>query len=921
MSSVDLATTGVERWARVQRLFERALDVPPEERRELVEAEAKGDPRLVASVLELLAHDEDPSLLDRPVAGRLGVLAGVEPWQVGDRLGQYRLLEEIGAGGMGVVFRAEHLEGLVRQEVAIKVLYGPLLPEARERFVQEQRILAAFEHPRIARLQDFGSTPSGSTFLVMNLIRGTTILDFADERCLSVAERIELFLQVGDAVDYGHQRLVVHRDLKPANILVTDPGEVQLVDFGIAKILDPQEHLGGSVTQTAQRVLTPSYASPEQLLGRWVTTGTDVWSLGVLLFELLTGRRPFDWAGRSLVEIEQELRHQLRPKASVLFAGDDPETCERARRRSSDPGRLRRRLKGDLDHIVAHALGARPEERYGSVEALARDLRRHLQGRTILAQPPSLTDRAVKFVRRHALEVTALVTAVVCLAAFSFFLWLQSERLTQQRDLARQQRDNAEWMQSLVSDAFDLADPSLLEPSPAARRLLDQSRQRIVDDTSRPPALRADLLAQLGSIYHRLGDLENAETVLAEALEARRSSNDPDPAASAQILDRLGYVYYLQRDPRALETLHTALRQLWSAHGGDHSDIARSLAHLALALNSADHLAEAHALVLRAHAMDRRLGIDGSPEAADRLVHLATLTGRRGARDEALRLFDQALGLQRQTRGDDSVQYGLALNRMSLLFQERPQAEEGVLLLEEALAIFRQRLDEDHSLVAAGLHNLAHSYLLLGRYDQAEASIRQAEERDRRRLGAEHPHVWGDRHLLAVVLRESGRPEESFEVLEEATQAFARTLAAGHPLRLEAETDHARLLLERGEGMLALSRLGAAREAAVQTLGTDHWISAVIDIGLAEHALAEGDLEMALDRSRRAVAVLSQESIGRERWRLGEARSVLGTTLARLGRVEEGHDELRAAVSWLSELRGNARVTQRAEERLQSLED
>jgi len=907
------------RWAAAQELFERALEKPAAKRAAYVEGAVVEDPWLHEVVLDLLAFDEVSSPLDQPWLSTGGEVLDVSARE-GDRVGKYRLLERIGAGGMGRVYRAERIQGVVRHEVAIKVLHTGVSPEKRDRFLQEQRILAGLDHPNITRLLDFGTTDCGVTYLVMNLVKGTSICDFADRLEMSVEARIELFLQVCDAVDHAHRRLVVHRDLKPANVLVDDHGQVQLVDFGIAKLLNPQEHLGGEATHTGLRPMTPSYASPEQLFGRPITTATDVWALGVLLFELLAGQRPFDWSGMPWIEIERRLELEPAPKPSALFASANAKTSRLAGRRGLDPRRLRRRLRGDLDIVIGRALARDPDDRYNSAKALARDLERYLAGRPILARRPSPVYEAGKFLRRHFVAVSVLAAMVVCLFGFSVLQTLQSRRLTTERDIARQQRDKAELMSDLLASVLHLANPVNRELNQEARALLAQSTRRILTDFEGQPEAQATLLTRVGNLYHRLGDYDEAEELLTRALEIWERQGASDRLEAARALDALGFVYHEKRDPRALATLTRGLKTFWRAHKGDHPDIARALENIAKALRYEGELEKAETLLRRAIAMDRRLGNEETAEAGNRLSDLGVVVGLQGERREALALFDQALEIQSASWGPRSVPVGLTLNRKARLFLDRQRAEEGARLLRAALEIFRDLLPDDHPLVATGYHNLAHMHVLLGELEEAESLERRAWERDLRRLGEEHPSTLNDRQALAMILREQGRLAEAEEHLRHSVAVMAKRSAAEHPALLSMRNDLARVLLERGRLDLAEKELHLALEAAIAGWGPDHWRVGVVQIGLAEGALSRGDFETAHARGREAVRIFAAEGVGDGKWRLGEAKSALGAALAGLGRHGEAESNLSSAVETLRRKLGPSVTTRRAEERLSELE-
>ncbi|MEM8996457.1 MAG: serine/threonine-protein kinase, partial [Acidobacteriota bacterium] len=744
----------------------------------------------------------------------------------------------------------------------------------------------------------------------------------------TVRARIGLFLEICDAVGYAHRRLVVHRDLKPANILVAAGGQIQLVDFGIAKILAPDDAPDApdaglskgeaDETRTGARWLTPNYASPEQWLGQPVTTLTDVWALGVLLFELLSGQRPFRWGGLSPLQVERQLAAGPPPRASrAATAGGDAEG--RAARRLTDPARLERQLRGDLDAVLRRALAVDPERRYPSVEALAQDLGRYLERRPVHARS-GWGYRLRAGLRRNAVAAATVTAVFALLVAFVLSLSQQSRRLTLERDLARQERDKAELMTGLLSDVLDLADPTNRDLNPAVVALLDRGRSQIEEKLASEPELRADLLRQVGNIYRRLGDFDRAEGALLQALESLEGASATPTPLRGRLLDALGFVYHQKRDPRAPETLRRAARELRAVHRGDHPDLAEALFHLSMTRRYRGDVRSAEALLRQAHGIDRRLGLLETGAAGDRLSDLAAMVGRRGDRDEALRLFDRAIAIQRAARGPESVQEALSLNKKSLLFQERPLAGEGAALLERAIAIFERRLGPDHPLVAAGHHNLAHTYLVLGDYRAAEAAERRALAKDTERLGPNHPSTLEDRHSLALILRAAGRLDGAESELRAVMAAQVDLLPRDHPRRLMTHFDLARVVTELGRAGEARRILGDLPTAAASSLGDDHWVTGAGEIAAAEVELAAGRPELALVHAQTARRLFATGEVGRERWRLGEAKSALGEALAQLDRPREAEPFLRDAARSLGDLRGPAPSTRRAEDRLRRLE-
>jgi len=406
-------------WAAVRRIFDEIADLPPASAEGQLEERCAGDPLVAAAVRRLLhAHQHETDLLDR-VQEALAP-SDQDSSLIGRRLGNYRISREIGRGGMGSVYLAERVEGVIRKQVAVKLVRAGLDEvTVLERFRREREILAGLDHPGIARLIDGGSTEEGLPYFVMDYVEGQPIDRWCDQRRLNVTDRLILFRSVCAAVQYAHQNLVVHRDLKPGNILVTADGTVKLLDFGIAKVLTPQPATSGMTTQTIMPAMTLVYASPEQVKGEPITTLTDVYSLGVVLYELLTGRQPYSAGTGSPYEMERLICEQ--EPASPSTAGT-PE-AESAVREGA-PVRLKRRLEGDLDNIVLMALRKDPRGRYSSVEQFSEDLRLHLAKLPVIARPDTFRYLADKLIRRHPVAVaTAVLVALSTVLALGSLLW------------------------------------------------------------------------------------------------------------------------------------------------------------------------------------------------------------------------------------------------------------------------------------------------------------------------------------------------------------------------------------------------------------------------------------------------------------------------------------------------------------------
>ncbi len=508
-------------WQRLNALFDNAIGLDAADQAELLQTTACGDADLAQALAALLAADASHHAHTFEHRARVlkDSLAAIDApgVAIGDRVGPYVLREKLGHGGMGVVFRAERADGQVRQEVALKIVRRALLgANGRERFLREREIVAAFAHPSIARMLDVGETADGSPYLAMELIRGLPITDACDARRLGARERIAVFVRVCEAVQHAHANLVLHRDLKPNNVLVGDDGNPKLIDFGIAKpltLLADDEH---QQTATAHRFFSPSNVAPEQLRGERVGVACDVYQLGTLLHELLCGSTIFDASGLTAGQLELRIlgASPEAPSARAARASDAVAHAHGA----ATPAAIARELRGDLDAIVAHALRKVPSERYGSVEQLADDLQRYLDGRPVAALRGRRWYRVRKYLRRHVLAVGAAAAAVLLVAAFVTTLWIQAQRIARERDLARHERDHAEHVAQFLTDVFKAADPAeALSRDQPIGTVLDNARKRLAGQLGEEPGQRVRILGVLAGVYASLDDRNTALALLDEA--------------------------------------------------------------------------------------------------------------------------------------------------------------------------------------------------------------------------------------------------------------------------------------------------------------------------------------------------------------------------------------------------------------------
>lgn len=770
------------RWQRLSRTFEAALDLPPDEQSAYVRSalgESETDAEEVMSMLVSSAGAPlqiEPRLLcEEPVS------------LTGDRLGPFRLGARIGRGGMGDVYRAEREDGTFEQTVAVKVMRHPHTMELVRRFEKERRILARLAHPGIVGIIDGGTTLDRRPFLVMPFVEGVPVTQWADAQRLGLEGRLRLFLRVAEVVQYAHTQLVVHRDLKPSNILVTGDGKVALLDFGIARLLESNTtDISSSETQvSSMRLMTPEYAAPEQIRGERAGVAGDVYALGVLLYELLSGTRPHVRAGRSVPDFEQEVLTQT-PNAPSAAGWRMP---------------WKRRLRGDLDRIAQMALRKDPDRRYGSAAQFAADIERFLDGLPVRATTESVGYRLGRFVRRHRLGVTIGSVAAVALVASTVQATQASWRAERERDSARRAERSMQTVVGLLTSLFERANPSIVPGGDTIRvgDLLAQAQSQ-VDSLAVDPLLQAQLQVVLGEMHYARGRADLA----AEFLERGLATLERRPDADAQLLaratlDRARAVDAFEGRVRALPLFAAAVRRHEAAFGeaASETDVARR------------ERAAADTAVL---ARQREIEL---------MVADSALAGATNRLNRAERIH--ALGVQRYRAGD--------------IVSAAP-------LFEEALRLVDLELPRDHPsrwIVASTVAAVRHRS---GEFAQAEGMARTLRDEQAERRPVNAGALAHASELLASVLAARGFYTDAEREQREAIRYRERTLAPTHPSRsnalamlgaiLSARGAHreARMFLDSAERMLK----AAGPEERATLIG--HRADAAIRAG--EYREAEG---------------------------------------------------------------------------------
>ena len=940
-------------WDGVDDLVEQALQLPAPARDALLREACGSDPdrltraRLILAAatraegfLEQSALEVAPDLLIDATSGT--VERDPDPVAIG----AYRIKQPIGRGGMGEVYLAERDDDEFRRQVAVKVVRAGLGVDMVARFRRERQLLASLEHPHIAQLYDGGVSDDGRPYLVMEYVSGRAIDVYADERRLTIDGRLELFVQVCDAVERAHRSLIVHRDLKPANILVSEDGTAKLLDFGVAKLLDSDAAPAGApITRPGLRMMTPEYSSPEQFLGESTTTATDVYSLGVVLYELLCGRRPFESAEHSPGALERRVRDDEPEPPSVACRITLRGTCnDLARARGASVESLSRRLRGDLDNIVLTALQREPDRRYGSVAALKADIHRYRAGLPVSARPATVRYRAAKFVRRHRLAVAAAVLLVAASAAGATTTWMQAQVAAREGRRAAQIRD-------FLVGVFEISDPNRSRgEAVTARELLDRGTERIGRELSGDPELQSDMLGVVGTIYHQLGLFAEARRHLEQALTLRRTIGAPPMTLAAGLTSLASVLQAEGENDEAESLIHEALALARAEEGaggptvasilsdlaavhrargeyeaaesrarealdirraiGDAAGLSDTLSGLGVLLGDVGRHADAIAALEEAVAFGRQAFGDLHTSVALAQCALARERHRAGQLDEAVASFAACIERRRRLLGDRHADVALSLNNLALVHSDRNEYETAERLFGEALSIQRAAFGDRHRAVAGTLNNLAVLAFQRQHYDDAASRFRELVDLWRELLGADHPDTLTTTNNLGMTLRSAGRLAEAEQILTGVLAGRRRALGADHPQVAES-------LLNLASVIHRQSRFARARTLGLEALPIlerafpdGHPLVAIALMTLGRAQLGEGAGGEALASFDRALA-LRTAIFGGSHLQTAEARVGRGRALAALGRTVEARTEIETALSDLTAANHGDSVTAR----------
>ncbi len=835
-------TPAAERYARIQELFEAAVDLGPAERAAALKKECGEDTALRREVEALLALEaRSGSFSEQP---RFIISANFLPSEdeeelVGRRFGVYEVIREIGRGGLGAVYLAARADDEYRKEVAVKLIRRGLdTDDILRRFRTERQILAQLDHPNIARLLEGGTSDDGLPYFVMEYVEGEPISTYCDRHGLPLNERLQLFRKVCAPVTYAHQHLVVHRDLKPSNILVDSEGEPKLLDFGIAKLLTPEEEM---FTQTAPglRAMTPDYASPEQIRGEKITTASDVYSLGVLLYELLTGQKPYREKTRTTEEISRAITDEepARPSSALQSNQQSKVSQERS-------------LRGDLDNIVLMAMRKEPHRRYASAGQFSEDVRRYLAGLPVIAHKDTVSYRASKFIRRNALGVTAAVLVFLTLLGGIVATAWQARRATAharmaeeqagaasaERDRAQREGAKAQSINTFLQNILGFSDSTWVSGNPRENaqqmtiaEAIDEAARRAEAELAGQPEVLAAVQFSIGRIYEQRGQLDRAEALLRSSLDLRR---------------------------RAL--------------GSEHPETAQSMAALGERLINSGKSAESDPLLREALAFFRRAQNGAKADLKWFAISLNALGQAQIARGEAAageQFLLESLEVSQNLSGSDRTLIPVVLNNLSLLRGEQGDAEGAIAYLEKSLEELRQAPVDLPVYRASALVNLGFWAVLIRDYARAEPLLSESIDLFRATVGEESQKTTFARIHLANLYCERGDYHRAREAIDHVLGIQQRMLTEGHVDFARSWIVLGKILTQTGEATAGESYLRKALELRNRAFAPAHW-------RIAEVQMALGDCMAEQKRYPEAEQLLvASDSILDKKFGLGDPRT------------------------------------------------
>ena len=784
---------------------------------------------------------------------------------------KYKLLEELGSGGMGVVYKAEQIKP-VKRNVALKIIkLGMDTKQVVARFETERQALAVMDHPNIAKVFDGGTTETGRPYFVMEIVRGLPITEYCDKHKLTTRERLELLTHVCQAIQHAHQKGVIHRDLKPSNILVMvqeDKPVPKIIDFGIAKAIEHRLTERTLFTEQGQLIGTPEYMSPEQaeMSGLDVDTRTDIYSLGVILYELLVGVLPFDpetLRSASFGEIQRIIREKEPPKASTRLSTLGDTQTSIAEHRKADPSSLRKELKGDLDWITMRAMAKDRTQRYASASELEADIERYIRHEPVVAGPPSTIYRIRKYIKRHKVGVAAAALVILAIligitgTSIGLFKAVRAEKR------ARMEAETAQQVSDFLVELFKVSDPSEARGNTVtAREILDKGADKIDRELKDEPLVRARLMNTMGEVYHSLGLYNDAQALLEKGLAIREQSLDPVDPAVAESLTALGNLFWRKGNYERSRSLHErALEIRKEVFGPEHHTVASSLNNLANLLSDSGDYEGAKPLYERAVEIWEKTSGSDDTDLAIALNGLGLLLYEMGDYDEARPLYERSLAIYEKILGAEHPDLTNPLMNLGMLLRAIGEYEKARSHYERSLAIEEKTFGPEHPHIATTLSNLAILHATTANFEAARPLFERVLAINEKALGPEHPKVGSDVTNLGIINAQMGDFKTARPLLERGLAIKEKALGPNHPRVANDINNLASLLRDMGDSEAALPLVERALAIREKTLGPEHPSVASSLNALADVLVETGDFARVKPLFERALTI-QEKAVG-----------------------------------------------------------
>ncbi|MCB0729945.1 MAG: serine/threonine protein kinase [Ignavibacteriae bacterium] len=887
-------------WEKVEELFSKALDIDKKDRLEFLQNNCENNHKLLNDVISLLNEDEEiHPLLNKKASELINIEEKLN--FVGQQIGNYKLLEEIASGGMGTVFLAERCDGIFEQKVALKIIKPGLstIPIIR-RFQHERQILANLQHPNIARLFDGGVTEDKRPFFTMEYVDGIPIDEYCDKNKLTIKKRLKLFIKVCDTVQYAHNNLVIHRDLKPSNILIQNDGTIKLLDFGISKVLSAESERSDlpTITQAEINLLTPEYSSPEQIKNSHISVSADVYSLGLILYKLLSGKSAHEFKTRTFNEFEKVICESSVSKPSTVVVHADGETFDN---RNTHQQKLQRILNGDLDNICLMALRKEPERRYASVEMFAYDIERYLDNLPILARKESFTYTAKKFIIRHKTAVIANIALFFIINGLILFYTIQ---LKEQRDKANLEARKAEQVASFLQDLFLVSDPDESKGETiTARELLDKGASKLKLGLNEEIEIKSKLLNTIGKVYTNLGLYNSAEETLL-SIKENKDLSKIDKETFIETLLNLGTVYRFKgKFDIAEEVLIMAnkecdenLKENHPLFGDCYINLGGYYYEKGMYDKSYDYYKKAEKIF--------RLNFGNENEKVAEVLHgIGILEFDEGKLHKSDSLYREALKIYSKINGELNVNTAAVQNELATVLRHSGKFEESAKLYEKSLNTRIKLLGKDHPDVAHTLNHLSRLYYNQEQYEKAEPLARRSLEIREKLSGENHPEVMASRSSLAGTLMGLKKYKEAEELYRLAYKTAKATLGDSHVYTPAILGNIGKVLMEQ-------KKYDEAEKLILQSIEMIEKIQNVRSTYKSGRVVSLAELYNRTNRYKEAEILLREEIKELEGkkidddWLIGFAESELGYSLFKQSKDLEAEGILITGYNLLKQRKG-----------------